>query len=133
MKFNPWRANTSPDGAGSRQIAAAAAKAGSGLAAEQAALIVDYGDGDEVIVRHQDGDVRDIGVRADPDRIGVGHVDHDGVRIGLDQGDQPGHAAQAALVADGVHAGQRLGLKRDGLADPGQRVSNRCWPRSAYC
>ena len=92
--------------------------------AEQTALVVHDGDGDQVVVGHQDGHVGDVGVRADPDRIGVGHVDHGRGRIGLDQRYQPGHGAQHALVVDGVDAGQRLGLERGGLAHPGQRVGD---------
>jgi hypothetical protein len=98
---------------------------------EQAPLIVHDGDGDEVVVGHQHGHVRDVGIRADPDRVGIGHLDHGGARIGLDQGHQAGHPAQAAVVVDGVHAGQRLRLEEAGLADPGQRVAHRGHGRNA--
>jgi hypothetical protein len=92
--------------------------------AEQVPFVVDDGDRDQVVVGHQHGHVHHVGVRADPDRVGVRHVDQRRTGRGLEQRDHGHHAAQAAVHVDGVHAGQRLRLEPGRLPDPGQRLGD---------
>ena len=93
--------------------------------AEHPALVIHDRDRDQVVVGHQDRDVHHVGVRSDPDRIGVAHAQEILGRIGLQQGDQAGHAEQAAAGVDGVDAGQRLRLQAGGPGDRLQRAADR--------
>ena len=82
--------------------------------ADDPAVLVHHRDGDQVVVGHQHGDVDDVGVGPHPHRVRVAHVDEAGLPVRLQQGDELGHAAQAAVAVHGVHAGQRLRLQRGG-------------------